>query len=76
MFENNIVHVTQIAYLILSSVFEFNEAPFRTRCRNSQPLFNDELAFFMTTFLLIKLIVVYVLSKKPQNRAQCLNAKR
>ena len=35
LFGNNI-HVTQIAYLTLSSVFESNEVPFRTRGRNSQ----------------------------------------
>ena len=33
------------------------------------------VAFFMTTILSIKLIIVYVLSKMPQNRAQYLNAK-
>ena len=52
----------------------------------AQPLFNDEIAFFIITILSIKLIVVtvviismklivvYVLSKKPQNRVKCLNA--
>ena len=46
--------------------FESNKAPFRTRVETAQPLFNDVLAFFMTPILSIKLIVLYVLSKKPQ----------
>ena len=66
LYGNNI-YVTHISYITLSSVFETNEVPFQT----AKPLFNDILAFFMTAILSIKLIVVYVLSKAPQNSAQC-----
>ena len=84
----NNINVTQIAYFTLSSVFFFNLSKllFGQGVETAQPLFNDELAFFIITILSIKLIVVviisiklivvYVLSKKPQNRAQCLNAMR
>ena len=34
LFGNNI-HITRIAYVILSSVFESNEDPYRTKGRNS-----------------------------------------
>ena len=34
-------------------------------------MFNDVLAIFMTTILSIKLIVVYVFTRKPQNRTRC-----
>ena len=34
-------------------------------------IFKDVLAIFMTTILSIKLIVVYTLTRKHQNRTQC-----
>ena len=38
-------------------------------------MFNDVLAIFMTSILSIKLIVVYALTRKPQNRTlNVLNA--
>ena len=41
----------------------------------SYHIFNDVLAIFMTTLLLIKLIVVYALTRKHQNWTQCFECK-
>ena len=56
----NNINVTQIAYFTLSSVFfNLSKLLFGQRVETAQPLFNDELAFFIIS---IKLIVVVIIS--------------